>query len=109
MDPSPHRPYPDAGLDDYFSVRVTGDAVQRGKPGPEPYSTAAERLGTRPERCWALEDSANGVRSALAAGCRAFQVPDLVEPFEQLRGLGHEVVDTLHDVLEALREASSSP
>ncbi|MDE0191876.1 MAG: HAD family phosphatase [Gammaproteobacteria bacterium] len=98
-----------ARLDGYFSVRVTGDAVHRGKPDPEPYSTAAERLGIRPERCWAMEDSANGARSALAAGCRVFQVPDLIEPSEQLRGLGHEVVDTLYDVLEALREAISSP
>ena len=94
-----------ARLDGYFSVRVTGDTVRQGKPDPEPYRTAAERLGARADRCWALEDSANGVRSAVAAGCRVFQVPDLFDPSQQLRRLGHEVVDTLDDVLKALREA----
>lgn len=94
-----------AGLDGYFSVVVTGDSVRRGKPDPEPYVTAAQRLGACAGRCWALEDSANGVRSAMAAGCQVFQVPDLVEPSPELRSLGHEVVETLHDVLAVLLEA----
>ena len=92
-----------AGLDRYFSIIVTGDDVRRGKPDPEPYITAAERLGVHPSRCWALEDSANGVRSASAAGCHMFQVPYLVVPTPELRRLGHDVVETLHDVLELLR------
>ena len=92
-----------AGLDRYFSVIVAGDDVQRGKPDPEPYIKAAARLGVHPGRCWALEDSANGVRSASAAGCHVFQVPDLVVPTPELRQLGHDVVETLHDVLELLR------
>ena len=95
-----------SGLDRYFSVIVTGDDVRRGKPDPEPFVTAARRLGHHPTRCWALEDSANGLRSALAAGCQVFQVPDLVIPSANLRCLGHEVAETLHDVLEALREAT---
>ena len=95
-----------SGLKRYFSVLVTGDDVRRGKPDPEPYVTAAGRLGYLPSRCWALEDSANGVRSALAAGCHVIQVPDLVVPSPELRRLGHEVAETLHDVLEALREAT---
>ena len=95
-----------SGLDRHFSVIVTGDDVRRGKPNPEPFVTAARRLGQHPTRCWALEDSANGVRSALAAGCQVFQVPDLVIPSTKLRRLGHEVAETLHDVLEALREAT---
>ena len=98
-----------AGLGGYFSVMVTGDTVRRGKPDPEPYLTAAERLGTPPERCWALEDSANGVRSAVAAGCRVFQIPDLVAPSRQLRQLGHDVVASLYDVLEALRAVAKGP
>ena len=94
-----------SGLDGYFPVLVTGDEVQRGKPDPEAFITAAECLGVRPDRCWAIEDSANGVHSALAAGCHVFQVPDLVMPTAELIRLGHEVVETLHDVLEALRDA----
>ncbi len=94
-----------AGMADCFPIRVTGDMVRRGKPDPEPFLTAAERLGALPGQCWALEDSTNGVRSAWAAGFWVFQVPDLVEPPPELRRLGHTVVGALYDVLEVLRRA----
>ena len=52
-------------------VRVHGDdpALAAGKPAPDPYLLAAERLGVEPSRCWAFEDSLAGSQSALAAGC----------------------------------------
>lgn len=62
-----------------FAVTVTGDEVSRGKPHPEPYLLAAERLGVDPRRCVAIEDSPTGVRSALAAGCRVLGVPHHVD------------------------------
>jgi HAD superfamily hydrolase (TIGR01509 family) len=43
-------------------------AVPHGKPAPDVYLEAAARLGVSPERCTAVEDSANGLRSAAAAG-----------------------------------------
>ena len=96
-----------AGLDGYFPIRVTGDMVRRGKPDPEPYLLAAERIGIAPERCWAFEDSSNGVRSAHAAGFEVFQVPDLVEPPLELRRLGHTVLESLYDAIDQLRESRS--
>lgn len=62
-----------------FSASVTGDEVSRGKPHPEPYLLAADRLGVRPEACIAIEDSPTGVRSALAAGCSVVGVPHVVD------------------------------
>jgi HAD superfamily hydrolase (TIGR01509 family) len=62
-----------------FTVSVTGDEVVRGKPHPEPYLLAAERLGVRADQCVAIEDSPTGVRSALAAGCRVIGVPHVVD------------------------------
>ena len=91
------------GLDEFFSVKVTGDQVTRGKPDPEPYRTATALLGVDPTRAWALEDSAHGVRSALGAGLRVFQIPDLVPPDESTLALGHTVLDSLFDVDELLR------
>jgi HAD superfamily hydrolase (TIGR01509 family) len=91
-----------AGLDRYFATIVGGDVVTRGKPHPEPYLTAARSLGVEPERCWAIEDSDNGVRAAHAAGFFVFQVPDLVQPAADVRGLGHAVVGSLRDVAHAL-------
>jgi HAD superfamily hydrolase (TIGR01509 family) len=58
-----------------FEVVVAGDHVDRGKPHPEPYLTAAAALGVDPERCLAVEDSETGAASAEAAGCTVLVVP----------------------------------
>jgi HAD superfamily hydrolase (TIGR01509 family) len=58
-----------------FPVIVTGDDVRAPKPDPEPYLQAAALLGACPADCVALEDSAHGVSSAEAAGCRVIAVP----------------------------------
>lgn len=51
-----------------FPVLVIGDELPRGKPDPLPYRTALERLGGRPDRALAFEDSGAGVRAAAGAG-----------------------------------------
>ncbi|MGI8521963.1 MAG: HAD family hydrolase [Nocardioides sp.] len=58
-----------------FDVVVTGDAVDRGKPHPEPYLTAARRLDVLAGECLAIEDSPTGASSAEAAGCTVLCVP----------------------------------
>ena len=62
-----------------FDVVVTGDAVSRGKPHPEPYLHAARLLGVDPVRCLAIEDSNTGARSAEAAGCLVLVVENHVK------------------------------
>ena len=72
---------------------MTGDEVTRGKPHPEPYLLAAERLGVDPRHCVAIEDSPTGVRSALAAGCRVLGVPHVVGiPSDLDQGSGQLVI-----------------
>ena len=61
-----------------FDVVVTGDEVTRGKPHPEPYLTAARRLGVHPTDCVAIEDSPPGVASAQAAGVPVVAVQHLL-------------------------------
>ena len=87
-----------AGMQQRFAVVVTGDQIERSKPLPDIYLRAAELLGVGPETCLALEDSENGVRSALAASMTVIQVPDLVKPSDEVRKLGHTIMETLHDV-----------
>lgn len=65
------------GMLEYFTKFVTGDQVTNGKPHPEPYLLAAERLGIAPENCLAFEDSVNGIRSAHEAGMHTVLVPDM--------------------------------
>jgi HAD superfamily hydrolase (TIGR01509 family) len=74
-----------------FTTSVTGDEVARGKPRPEPYLRAAERLGVRADQCLAIEDSPTGVRSALAAGCRVIAVPHVVEVSPDLADLPESI------------------
>ncbi|WP_430783457.1 HAD family hydrolase [Actinoplanes sp. G11-F43] len=57
------------GLRPLFDTVVCLEDVARAKPAPDPYREAVRRLGLRPGDCVAVEDSAVGVASALAAGC----------------------------------------
>ena len=70
----------DAGLDalgvgDLVTVRVSSESVGAGKPSPEVYLEACRRLGVRPQDAVAIEDSTNGLLSALAAGMLTVAVP----------------------------------
>lgn len=61
-----------------FDVLVCGDEVERGKPDPEPYLTAAARLGVDVAACVAIEDSPAGIASALASGAATLGVEAVV-------------------------------
>ena len=81
-----------------------GDYVA-GKPSPDPYLKAAERLGVHPASCLALEDSYNGIRSGYAAGMMTVMVPDVLEPTDEIRALCTLIVNDLHDVRRLIFEA----
>jgi HAD superfamily hydrolase (TIGR01509 family) len=78
-----------------FEVLVTGDAVARGKPHPEPYLKAAALLGVEPERALAVEDSNTGARSAESAGCTVLVVPNHVPVLPGPRRLFAESLEHL--------------
>lgn len=94
-----------------FAAVVTGDEVTRGKPDPEPYATAAAALGLDPSRCLALEDSPNGLRSALAAGVPTVGITNHVPlPSGLDAPEGLVVVDTLAGLdLAALLAMAPAP
>ncbi|MEY4617856.1 MAG: hypothetical protein RL101_42 [Actinomycetota bacterium] len=64
---------------DAFDEIIAGDQVEHGKPHPEPYLKAAEKLGVKIEHCIAFEDSISGLHSAEASGAIAIGVPNLVQ------------------------------
>lgn len=86
-----------AGLLPFFRTLVTRDDVTNPKPHPEPYLTAAERLGIDPARCIAIEDSPTGVRAATAAGMRTILVPDMQNPPDEITALCAMVLDDLSE------------
>lgn len=61
-----------------FQTIIAGNDVTHGKPHPEPYLTAAARLGVDITRCIGIEDSPTGVASVEASGARVIAVPYLV-------------------------------
>lgn len=65
-----------AGLADAFAATVSSEEVARGKPAPDVYLAALARLGVAPGDAAAVEDSANGIRAARAAGMRVVAVPN---------------------------------
>lgn len=66
----------------HFDVSVGSDEVQAPKPAPDPYLIACDLLGVDPAYSIVLEDSTNGVQSALGAGCFVVAVPQVqtIEP-----------------------------
>ena len=64
-----------ASLRACFAAVMSTEQVARGKPAPDIYLAVAGQLGPPPQRCAAVEDSSNGLRSAAAAGLRVIAIP----------------------------------
>jgi HAD superfamily hydrolase (TIGR01509 family) len=73
-----------AGIRNRFSVIACGDEVARGKPAPDIFLLAAERLGRLPASCVGFEDSPPGLRALAAAGIPSVFIKDLLEPPEEV-------------------------
>ena len=93
----------DGGLLGYFDQIIGGDMVERSKPEPDIFLEACRRLGTRPEKCYVIEDSHNGIRAAYAAGMHPIMVPDLMEVTEEMKSLAEEILGSLCAVQEFLQ------
>jgi HAD superfamily hydrolase (TIGR01509 family) len=83
-----------AGLADAFAVSVAGDEVEHGKPAPDLFLAAAERLGVAPRRCAVIEDSPAGIAAGLAAGMRTVGVARTAGEAQAL-GAAHVVLERL--------------
>lgn len=92
------------GLQNSFDELVSGYMVERGKPEPDIYLYAAEKLGVKPEECMVLEDSPAGILAAHRAGCMPVMIPDQDEPDEETRKLLHAKADSLAAVIALLNE-----
>jgi HAD superfamily hydrolase (TIGR01509 family) len=68
------------GTRDLFRATVSSEEVAHGKPAPDVYLEAAARLDVVPDRCAAIEDSENGIRSASSAGMHVVVIPNSVFP-----------------------------
>jgi len=90
------------GLLPRFAAIVGGDEVGRGKPAPDIFLAAAERIAQAPAACVVLEDSEPGLHGAHAAGIAPIMVPDLHPPSAALLALRPLVLASLHRVRDHL-------
>ena len=88
---------------DYFSVIVSGDMVEKSKPNPDIYLLACKMLGFKPKDCIALEDSENGLLSAINAGCKTICIPDIKMPSQQVISKCFKVFKTLSQVIDIFK------
>jgi HAD superfamily hydrolase (TIGR01509 family) len=85
-----------AALDGCFTATLSSEEVPRGKPAPDVYLEAARRIDVPPDRCAAVEDSANGLRSAAAAGMTVIAVPNReFPPDAEALALAATVLDSI--------------
>jgi HAD superfamily hydrolase (TIGR01509 family) len=88
-----------AGIAHLFRATVSSEEVEHGKPAPDVYLEAARRLGVDPTSCAAVEDSANGIRSARAAGMRVIAIPNPhYPPGEDVLALADVVLHSLDEL-----------
>ena len=92
----------DGGLLGYFDQIIGGDMVERSKPEPDIFLEACRRLGTRPENCYVIEDSHNGIRAAYAAGMHPIMVPDLLPETAEMQEKAEVVLPSLFEVISYL-------
>ena len=91
-----------------FRATVSSEEVERGKPAPDVYLEAARLSNVDPERCAAVEDSENGLRSAAAAGMKVIAIPNAVfPPGDEALSLAAVVLASLDELRPELIESLS--
>jgi HAD superfamily hydrolase (TIGR01509 family) len=88
-----------AGLADCFSVVLSSEEVERGKPSPDVYLEACRLLGSEPEQTAAIEDSGAGVRAAKAAAMPVVLIPERdFPPPPEIPELADVVLDSITEL-----------
>ncbi|MFD9357065.1 HAD family hydrolase [Streptomyces sp. NPDC060031] len=85
-----------------FAFTLSADDTELTKPHPDPYRSAAGRLGLEPRACVAVEDSPDGAASAEAAGCGVLVVPSLLAvPATRVRTFAQSLEEVTPELLRA--------
>lgn len=95
-----------SNLRGYFKTLVGGDLVSKGKPDPEIFLLAAQKLNLPASDCYIFEDSFNGIRAAAASGGVAIMIPDQVQPTDDIRKICSAVLPSLNAARQAIMEGN---
>jgi HAD superfamily hydrolase (TIGR01509 family) len=88
-----------AGITKYFDDSICGDEVTHGKPNPEIFLTACEKLGVSVDEAVVLEDSEAGILAGYSGNIDVICVPDMKYPLEEFASKTSAIVDSLDDVI----------
>lgn len=92
-----------ADLTKYFDDSICGDEVTHGKPHPEIFLTACQKLDVKPEEALVLEDSEAGILAAYDGHIDVICVPDMKYPEPQFVEKVTKIVDSLDEVIDYLK------
>ena len=92
------------GIYDFFDDVICATMVERGKPYPDVYLYACERIGKKTSECIAVEDSPNGIRAAYTAGCHVVMIPDLTQPDEETKKMLDYKADSIRDIPKIVKD-----
>lgn len=88
----------------YFAAIVGGNMVTKGKPAPDIFLLAAQRLKVPSSDCYVFEDSRNGILAAKAAECTPVLIVDQYKPTDDIRKICAAVFDNLNEACRAIEE-----
>ena len=94
----------EVGANDIFSVIVGGKDVENGKPAPDIFLLAAEKLGVDPKECFVIEDSANGIRAGHSAGMKCIGIPDVAPFSDEVKALMTAHLSSLDEAIEIFKK-----
>ncbi len=94
----------ETGLTGYFDKIIAGNMVKHSKPSPDIYLKACELLGVNPEDTYAVEDSYNGLKSAVAAKMKTIMIPDMQPATPEIDAIIYKRFDSLIDFRDYLRK-----
>lgn len=86
----------------YFDKFVFGNEVERGKPNPDIFLKACEKIGEKPEDCLVLEDSEAGIQAAHSANIPVICIPDMKMPSQKHLEMTAAVLESLDNVITQL-------
>jgi HAD superfamily hydrolase (TIGR01509 family) len=90
------------GLVEAFDELVSGHMVPHGKPAPDIYLYAAEKLGLKPEECLVIEDSPTGLLAGMRAGAVPIMIPDQDQPTDETKARIYAVADSLKEIISLI-------
>ena len=93
-----------AQIDQYFDDSICGDEVTKGKPNPEVFLKACQKLQVSPQDALVLEDSESGINAAYNADIKVIGIPDMKYPEEKYVKMTHKIMDNLFQVKDFLEE-----